>query len=148
VWRPSSAAPDGECNHLPGIGLVPAPLQGFGRKAELDPDRAEDLLRSDDHFIAPNLVIAEITNATWKFVIFDSVSAAAAISAVREVAKAFEQLVPTRPLPSWCNRFDGGRPRSALPVNQTKAPQPKLFGRGRRGRRASSIGRNQPGKSG
>ena len=32
-------------------------------------DRAEELLRSDDHLIAPDLVIAEITNAAWKFVI-------------------------------------------------------------------------------
>jgi predicted nucleic acid-binding protein len=29
-------------------------------------DRAEELLRSDHHFIAPDLVIAEITNAAWK----------------------------------------------------------------------------------
>ena len=34
-------------------------------------DRAEELLRSDHHLIAPDLVIAEITNAAWKFVIFD-----------------------------------------------------------------------------
>jgi predicted nucleic acid-binding protein len=61
-------------------------------------DRAEHLLRSDDHFIAPDLVIAEITNAAWKFVIFDSVSPDAAISAIREVAKAFEELVPTSAL--------------------------------------------------
>jgi predicted nucleic acid-binding protein len=57
--------------------------------------RAEDLLRSDDHLIAPDLVIAEIANAAWKFVIFDRVPADAAMSAVREVAKAFEELVPT-----------------------------------------------------
>ncbi len=58
-------------------------------------DRAEQLLRSDDHLIAPDLVIAEITNAAWKFVIFDKLPAQFAISAVREVAKAFEELVPT-----------------------------------------------------
>jgi len=58
-------------------------------------DRAEDLLRSDDHLIAPDLVIAEITNAAWKFVIFDRMPADSAISAVREVAKALEELVPT-----------------------------------------------------
>ena len=58
-------------------------------------DRAEELLRSDDHLIAPDLVIAEITNAAWKFVIFDRMMAEAAISAVREIAKAFEELVPT-----------------------------------------------------
>jgi predicted nucleic acid-binding protein len=32
-------------------------------------DRAEKLLRSDHHLISPDLVIAEITNAAWKFVI-------------------------------------------------------------------------------
>jgi predicted nucleic acid-binding protein len=58
-------------------------------------DRADKLLRSDDHFIAPDLVIAEITNATWKFVIFDGMTAESAKSSVREVTKAFEQLVPT-----------------------------------------------------
>jgi predicted nucleic acid-binding protein len=51
-------------------------------------------LRSDDHLIAPDLVIAEITNAAWKFVTFDRMPAESAISAVREVAKAFEELVP------------------------------------------------------
>ena len=58
-------------------------------------DRAEELLRSDDHLIAPDLLIAEITNAAWKFVIFDNTRAESVISAVREVAKAFEELVPT-----------------------------------------------------
>ena len=57
-------------------------------------DRAEKLLRSDDHLIAPDLVIAEITNAAWKFVIFDRMMAESAVSAVREVVKAFEELVP------------------------------------------------------
>jgi predicted nucleic acid-binding protein len=61
-------------------------------------DRAEDLLRSDDRLIAPDLVIAQITNAAWKFVIFDKLPADAAIAAVREVAKAFEELVPTSAL--------------------------------------------------
>ena len=58
-------------------------------------DRAEELLRSDDHLIAPDLVIAEITNAAWKFVIFDRLPADFAVSAVRDVIKAFEELVPT-----------------------------------------------------
>ena len=61
-------------------------------------DRAEELLRSDDHLIAPDLVIAEITNAAWKFVTFDGMKAEIAISAVREVVKAFEELVPTSDL--------------------------------------------------
>ncbi len=58
-------------------------------------DRAEQLFRSNDHFIAPDLVMAEITNAAWKFVLFDGVSAESAQAAVRDFAKAFEELVPT-----------------------------------------------------
>jgi len=58
-------------------------------------DRAEELLRSDDRLIAPDLVIAEISNAAWKFVIFDRMTAKSARSAVREVVKAFEELMPT-----------------------------------------------------
>jgi predicted nucleic acid-binding protein len=57
-------------------------------------DRAEELLRSGHHLIAPDLVIAEITNAAWKFVIFDRIAPESAVSAVREVVKAFEELVP------------------------------------------------------
>jgi predicted nucleic acid-binding protein len=57
-------------------------------------DRAEELLRSSDRLIAPDLVISEITNAAWKFVIFDNLAADAVTSAVREVTKAFEELVP------------------------------------------------------
>jgi predicted nucleic acid-binding protein len=41
------------------------------------------------------VVIAEITNAAWKFVIFDGVAVESAKSSVREVTKAFEELVPT-----------------------------------------------------
>jgi predicted nucleic acid-binding protein len=55
-------------------------------------DRAEELLRSGHHLIAPDLVIAEITNAAWKFVIFEAPESA--VSAVREIVKAFEELVP------------------------------------------------------
>ncbi len=61
-------------------------------------DRAEGLLRSNDHLLAPDLIIAEITNAAWKFVIFDGVMAEAARAAVRDVTKAFEELVPTNVL--------------------------------------------------
>ena len=57
-------------------------------------DRAEELLRSDDRLIAPDLVISEITNAAWEFIIFDKLAADAVTSAVREVTKAFEELVP------------------------------------------------------
>ena len=58
-------------------------------------DRAEELMRSHDRLIAPDLVIAEIASAAWKFVIFDRMTAESARSAVREVVKAFEELVPT-----------------------------------------------------
>jgi predicted nucleic acid-binding protein len=57
-------------------------------------DRAEELLRSGHHLIAPDLVIAEITNAVWKFVIFDKMAPKSAVSAVREIVKAFDELVP------------------------------------------------------
>src|SRR5580658_3099499 len=57
-------------------------------------DRAEELLRSDDQLVAPDLVIAEITNAAWKFVTFDGIMAESALAAVREVVKAFAELVP------------------------------------------------------
>ena len=57
-------------------------------------DRAEELLRSGHRLIAPDLVIAEITNAAWKFVIFDRMAPESAVSAVREIVKAFEELVP------------------------------------------------------
>ncbi len=59
-----------------------------------DSERAEELLRSDGRLIAPDLVISEITNAAWKLVVFDKLPAASATTAVREVAKAFEELVP------------------------------------------------------
>jgi predicted nucleic acid-binding protein len=57
-------------------------------------ERAEELLRSDDRLIAPDLVISEITNAAWKFAIFDKLPVDAVTSVVREVTKAFEELVP------------------------------------------------------
>jgi hypothetical protein len=40
------------------------------------------LFRSNDHFIAPDLVMAEITNAAWKFLLFDGVTAESAQAAV------------------------------------------------------------------
>jgi predicted nucleic acid-binding protein len=57
-------------------------------------DRAEELLQSGHHLVAPDLVIAEVTNAAWKFVIFDRMAPESAVSAVREIVKAFEELVP------------------------------------------------------
>jgi predicted nucleic acid-binding protein len=57
-------------------------------------DRAEKLLRSPDRLIAPDLIIAEVTNAAWKFVTFDQVPEDVARSAVTQVINAFEELVP------------------------------------------------------
>ncbi len=51
-------------------------------------------VRSDHQLIAPDLVIAEVTNAAWKFVLFDRMAAESAVSAVRKIVKAFEELVP------------------------------------------------------
>jgi hypothetical protein len=44
----------------------------------------------------PDLVIAEIANAAWKFVIFDRMAAVLAAVAVREIVKAFEELAPAK----------------------------------------------------
>jgi hypothetical protein len=35
------------CNHLAGIGLIPAPVQILGREAELDDEVAREVLRLD-----------------------------------------------------------------------------------------------------
>jgi len=57
-------------------------------------DRAERLLTSGDRLIAPDLIIAEVTNAVWKFATFDHVEEDVARSAVEQVINAFEELVP------------------------------------------------------
>jgi predicted nucleic acid-binding protein len=56
-------------------------------------EKAEELLRLSDRVIAPDLVIAEITNAAWKFVIFNSLPAESALTAIHEASRAFEELV-------------------------------------------------------
>ncbi len=61
-------------------------------------ERAEELLRSGDRVIAPDLVIAEMTNAAWKFVIFDNLAPQTVMTTIHEAAKAFEELVPTSEL--------------------------------------------------
>ena|SRR5437868_2276623 len=58
-------------------------------------DRAEGLLKSADSLIAPDLIIAEIANAAWKFVAFDGLPAKAAMAAVRESSKGFDELIPS-----------------------------------------------------
>jgi hypothetical protein len=55
--------------------------------SNLSPPRTITSLPSD-------LVIAEISNTAWKFVIFDRMAAESAAAAVRKIVKAFEELVP------------------------------------------------------
>ena len=56
--------------------------------------RAERLLESEDRLIAPDLLIAEFTNAAWKAVIFGGLSAAAAIAAIVDIDSELDELVP------------------------------------------------------
>lgn len=58
-------------------------------------DRAEKLIRSGQPLIAPDLVLAEITNAAWKFVTFDGVPASTAAVVVKAAGNAFDEIVPS-----------------------------------------------------
>jgi predicted nucleic acid-binding protein len=61
-------------------------------------DRAEALLRAGDDIIAPDLVIAEVTNAVWKMANFGGASHEAATLHVLEAANYFDELVPAAEL--------------------------------------------------
>jgi predicted nucleic acid-binding protein len=61
-------------------------------------DRAEALLASDEPIIAPDLVLAEITNAAWKAAVFGGASTAAVGLLVQESAGYFDELVPAADL--------------------------------------------------
>ena len=61
-------------------------------------DRAQDLLQSGHDIIAPDFVIAEITNAAWKMTVFGGASVAAATLHVEEAANYFDELVPAAEL--------------------------------------------------
>jgi predicted nucleic acid-binding protein len=58
-------------------------------------NRAEKLIRSGQPLIAPDLVLAEITNAAWKFVTFDGVPAETAAMVVKAAGNAFDEIVPS-----------------------------------------------------
>jgi predicted nucleic acid-binding protein len=63
---------------------------------ELDrSDRAERLLQSGERLIAPDLVLAEITNAAWKLAVFSSVPEETVRLRVSAVPKEFEEFVPS-----------------------------------------------------
>lgn len=55
--------------------------------------RADDLIRSDRPLIAPDLVLAEITNAAWKFVRFEGHNSETVSSIVAEAANGFDELI-------------------------------------------------------
>jgi predicted nucleic acid-binding protein len=57
-------------------------------------DRAEALLESDQPIIAPDLVLAEITNAAWKAAVFGGASPEAVSLLVQESADYFDELIP------------------------------------------------------
>ncbi|MEJ0077381.1 MAG: type II toxin-antitoxin system VapC family toxin [Alphaproteobacteria bacterium] len=57
-------------------------------------DRAEALLQYDEPIIAPDLVLAEITNAALKAAVFSGASPEAVTLLVRESADYFDELVP------------------------------------------------------
>src|SRR4051812_14027673 len=61
-------------------------------------DRAEALLGSDEPIIAPDLVLAEITNAAWKAAVFGGASPEAVAMLVEECADYFDELVPATDL--------------------------------------------------
>jgi predicted nucleic acid-binding protein len=61
-------------------------------------DKAEALLVSGERLIAPDLVMAEIASAIWKFVRFAGVSADTATSVLAEADQHFDELVPANEL--------------------------------------------------
>jgi predicted nucleic acid-binding protein len=61
-------------------------------------DRAEALLDLGEQIIAPDLVMAEITNAAWKAVNFGGSPVAAVKFVVEEAAQYFDELVPAMDL--------------------------------------------------
>jgi predicted nucleic acid-binding protein len=57
-------------------------------------DRADEVLQSGDHLVAPDLVLAEITNAAWKLAVFGGYARDRVQLAVGAAPKAFEEIVP------------------------------------------------------
>jgi len=58
-------------------------------------DRADALLQSGEHLIAPDLVFPELSSAIWKSVIFASTSVDSAIAAIGSAADFFDEVVPS-----------------------------------------------------
>jgi predicted nucleic acid-binding protein len=62
------------------------------------PLAADDLFRPGEALIAPDLLLAEITNAAWKMVIFEKFSAGSVVSVLNEAARILNEIVPSAPL--------------------------------------------------
>jgi predicted nucleic acid-binding protein len=58
-------------------------------------DRARDFLRTEEHIIAPDLIMAELTNAVWKSIVFEGLPPAVMAEAVATAEHAFHELVPS-----------------------------------------------------
>src|SRR5262249_17968259 len=58
-------------------------------------DRANDLLASREGLIAPDLVLPELTNAAWKYVVFGGGPAEVVQEMIRHADQAFDELVPS-----------------------------------------------------
>ena len=58
-------------------------------------DRADDVLRSGERLIAPDLILAEITNAAWKVVTFGAGAADVTLAMMRTIERTFDELVPS-----------------------------------------------------
>ena len=61
-------------------------------------DQAEGLLQSSERLIAPDLVLAEITNAAWKLVAFAGFAQDTVRLTVSAAPKAFEEFIPSADL--------------------------------------------------
>ncbi len=57
-------------------------------------DRAAALRGSDDDFIAPSLIVAELGNAVWKRAIWKELSARDAVRAIETAISLFTRLMP------------------------------------------------------
>jgi predicted nucleic acid-binding protein len=58
-------------------------------------ERANAILRTNEPIVAPDLVIAEITNTAWRLATFDDLPINDSKDTVREAARFFYELVPS-----------------------------------------------------
>jgi predicted nucleic acid-binding protein len=57
--------------------------------------RADELVQRNEPLIAPDLVIAEITNTAWKLVAFEGLAPESAATIISAAEKGFDELVPS-----------------------------------------------------